>query len=418
MRYYCNMKKNLKIAAALILAFVIVFITQKTIFNPQLKPDSVISFFTSFKLRPLDFSQTKPTINNHQPATGDLQTSGQMAFTFRVMPTPETLTPYFSQPTVVNRPVINNQLPIPTVSPSYLTPTPYSVTSSKLGAFILSGMSSGSQKILAVRPKIIKFMDPQYDGDQMKAARNYKLTNPNGIVVLRFYQGTTNIKYTVNNDPIHSAEEFFAAVIRPNLQMFRNDLKYFDYLQTPNEFENTPEWWGKEKTSWNGKFWLRLTQLNKSAGIKTCVGSMPVGNTTATDMSYIIDDLRSMKNMGAALCYHGYTFTYSTDVSQESQTSLRYRDWYNYFKNNELDLYSMPLILSESGVAENGQAGAGYLTNKRITDYENWLSWYDKQLQKDPYVIGATIFQIGDQGNWKSFNLEQISGWLASHISN
>jgi hypothetical protein len=135
-------------------------------------------------------------------------------------------------------------------------------------------------------------------------------------------------------------------------------------------------------------------------------------------MSYIIDDLRSMKNMGAALCYHGYTFTYSTDVGEELQTSLHYRDWYNYFKNNAPDLYSMPLILSESGVAENGQAAAGYLTNHRIADYENWLSWYDKQLQKDPYVIGTTIFQIGDEGDWKSFNLEQISGWLANHISN
>jgi hypothetical protein len=200
--------------------------------------------------------------------------------------------------------------------------------------------------------------------------------------------------------------------------MFGTDLHYFDYLQTPNEFENTPEWWGKEKTTWNGKFWLRLTQLNKTAGIKTCVGSMPVGNTTATDMSYIIDDLRLMKNMGAALCYHGYTFTYSTDVIQESQTSLRYRSWYQYFKNNEPDLYLMPLILSESGVAESGKANAGYLTNKKITDYENWLSWYDKQLQQDPYVLGTTIFQIGDDGNWKSFNLEKISDWLAHHISN
>lgn len=413
------MKENLKIAVALILALVIIVIVRKTIFNPQFKADSVISFFTSLKFKPLNFFQSKPITNNQPQNTGNIQTNGQMTFTFRAMPTPETLTPYSLQPTSII--ISPTSIPIPPLPSSAVRPPSPTIIRqqlSKLGIFILGGMSSGSQKILAAKPKIIKFLDPQYDDDQMKAAKNYKLTNPNGIIVLRLYQGTTNIKYTVSSDPVRSAEEFFAVVIRPGLQMFGGDLKYFDYLQTPNEFENTPEWWGEAKTTWNGKFWLRLTQLNKTAGIKTCVGSIPVGNTTATDMSYIIDDLRLMKNMGAALCYHGYTFTYSTDVSQESQTSLRYRDWYNYFKNNEPDLYSMPLILSESGVAERGQASAGYLTNKRITDYENWLSWYDKQLQKDPYVVGATIFQIGDEGNWESFNLEQISGWLANHISN
>lgn len=411
------MRENLKIIAALGIAFIVIVVAQKTIFNSQYKPDfseiptaalQVSRLFTNISLKRL------PT---PIPSNTGIQTSGQMAFSPRVMPPPKTLTPYYLQQILT--PSIT-PLPHYLITPTSVPRPPTSVprqSSSKLGIFILGDITSGSQEILAAKPKIVKFLDPQYDDDQMNAVKNYKTKNPNGIAVLRLYQGTTNLQYSTSNDPVLSAQDFFNQVIRPSLAMFGGDLKYFDYLQTPNEFENTPEWWGEEKTTWNGKFWLKLTQLNKSAGIKTCIGSMPVGNTTATDLSYIIDDLRAMKNMGAALCYHGYTYTYSTDVSAESQTSLRYRDWYNYFQDNEPDLYSMPLILSESGVAENGQAGAGYLTNNRIADYENWLSWYDKQLQKDLYVLGATIFQIGDEGNWDSFNLEKIAPWLATHIS-
>ncbi|MFH0773865.1 MAG: hypothetical protein V1922_06165 [bacterium] len=313
---------------------------------------------------------------------------------------------------------------VPIISPIPTTrraPTPKPVapaiklSSSKLGVFIINDYSEGARQIVESCPRVIKFIDPQGNDTFIEAAKKYKQAC-NGVTVARFYPGTEGIKYTTSDNPERSAEDFFSKAIRPNLDGLGANKTLFDYLQMPNEFENTPEWWGEEKMKWNGRFWVKLTGLNKNAGIKTCVGSMPVGNTTGQDMSFIVEELRAMKNMGAALCYHGYTFHYSTDANVELELSLRYRQYYSFFKNQAPDLASMPLILSEGGVAENGDPKGGYQAAGHAEKYKSWLAWFDAELRKDPYVVGVTLFQIGNDSDWSSFNLEPIAPWMAGYV--
>ncbi len=310
----------------------------------------------------------------------------------------------------------NYPQPTPTFIPSPVQAFRGELSSSKLSIFIINSITEGADKIIKSCPRIIKVIDPQGNAKMIQAIKDYKKNCPGGVVVLRFYPGTEGVKYSLADNPESSAEDFFNRAITPNFNALGIDSHLFDYLEMPNEFENTPEWSGEEKMRWNGRFWLKLTSLNKNVGIKTCVGSIPVGNTTGSDFSYIINELREMKNMGAAFCYHGYTFHYSTDVNKEIYLSLRYRQYYSFFAQSAPDLLSMPLILSEGGVAENGDPSAGYLISNSVERYQSWLRWFDQEIKKDSYVLGVTLFQIGNSSDWRYFNLEPISDWLANYI--
>ncbi len=363
-------------------------INERLIFSPTLSPSYHPSLSPTKKLSPT--THVNPTIEK--------------------IPTP-TLKKYFPPTLTFSPPTLTFT---PTPSPTQIFTK--KISSSKLSIFIINTVTAGADKIIKSCPRIVKVIDPQGNDKMIQAIKNYKNNCPGGVTVVRFYPGTSGIKYNLVDNPESSAENFFNQAIAPNLNILGPDSHLFDYLQMPNEFENTPEWWGEEKMRWNGRFWLRLTTLNKNAGIKTCVGSIPVGNTTGNDLSYIINELREMKNMGAALCYHSYTFHYSTDVNEEINLSLRYRQYYSFFAQSAPDLLSMPVILSEGGVAENGDPYAGYLISNSIERYQSWLRWFDQEIKKDSYVIGVTLFQIGNNSDWRYFNLEPISDWLANYI--
>src|SRR6185295_6810339 len=40
-----------------------------------------------------------------------------------------------------------------------------------------------------------------------------------------------------------------------------------------------------------------------------------------------------------------------------------------------------------------------------------------REIRKDNYCLGVTLFQIGDTGTWNGFNVEPIAGWLASYLA-
>lgn len=264
--------------------------------------------------------------------------------------------------------------------------------------------------------RIIKVIDPQLNPPMMELVKKYKNTFSEGIAVLRFYYKTLEKIYNLSNNPEEAAEDFFHRVNQPGFQALGENLPYFNYIQTPNEFEVTPSWEGEANISWNGRFWERLTSLNLQYGIKTCIGGIPVGNVNPSDLQYILANLQKINDMGGAFCYHGYSFDYNKDLNQELYLSLRYRQFYQFFKNNAPDLANFPLILSEGGIAEGGDPKAGYLNSGSIEAYKSWLQWYDNEIRKDPYVVGVTLFQIGNTTDWQAFNLESIADWLTQYL--
>lgn len=304
--------------------------------------------------------------------------------------------------------------------PSQPPPVQRTVAQSKLGVYIFSDYSAGAKQIVLAKPKVIKLMDP--NGLLIQAVKDYKTVKPDGVALLRFYQGTQNKKYSLADDSLNSAQEFFYSVIKPGLDGLGENLKYFDYLETPNELDNTPGWESSANASWLGKFWTKLVELNSQTGIKTCLASIPVNNPPGgyneikDRMNTFLPALKKVQEAGGAFCYHGYTLNYTTDSNNELNASLRYRLIHQAMTEIDGSLSNLPFVISETGVDREGNPQtSGWQARGSQTDFTNWLKWYDGEINKDGYVLGATIFQIGDN-YWSSFNIEPIAVWLAKYL--
>jgi len=96
-----------------------------------------------------------------------------------------------------------------------------------------------------------------------------------------------------------------------------------------------------------------------------------------------------------------------------STHSVRYRQYYSYFASAHPDLVNLPLVLTEGGID-----GAGpWSTRGDAQKFQNWLTWFDREIRKDAYCLGLTLFQIGETGQWNGFNVEPVAGLIASYLS-
>jgi len=149
------------------------------------------------------------------------------------------------------------------------------------------------------------------------------------------------------------------------------------------------------------------------------VGNPP--GTTQQIQNYIsafVPALRQAKSFGGAWSYHAYTINYTTDTGVEYYYSLRYRQFYSQFTSQYPDLADTPLILTEGGVDQSGTPStSGWQARGTASDYERWLNWFDHQLAQDSYVLGCTLFEIGNPNGWSSFDLEPIAGWLGNYLT-
>lgn len=292
-------------------------------------------------------------------------------------------------------------------------------STSKIGIHQLFGYTAGAKAILAARPRVLKVLG--VTGGALGAMRDYKASTPQGIVVVRIF---TAVHYQPWDDPVVSANHFWSTVLAPPLNsLSAQDRALIDYVEGPNEQDNTPTWGSVSDAQWFNTFWLTLSPLIANAGFKPCAFSISVGNppgpSTFTDqcIGAIVPALRDVKSRGGAWSYHSYTVPYTQDVNQEIWYSLRYRQFYSYFAKHASDLSNMPMILTEGGVdGQAGAAGSGWMGGGDAAKYQNWLAWYDQQIRQDPYILGVTLFQSGDPAGWGSFEIEPIAGWLTNYL--
>ncbi len=298
------------------------------------------------------------------------------------------------------------------------------VSDSKIGIHLIGRYTKGAREIILAGPRVIKVLDPQASVDMRKALREYKLHYPKGIVVMRVWEGTPGVHYSLKDDPTASADDFWRRVLEPAVKaLSEEERRMIDYLEGPNEGENTPTWEDVESARWFGRFWERLARRIWEAGFRPCVGSIAVGNPPGTlneiwaKLEAFIPALRAAKRYKGAWSYHAYSLEYTTNPEVEKWYSLRYRIFYDFLRKKHPDLASLPMILSEGGIDKGGNPQTdGWQARGSKEKYQAWLKWFDGELRKDRQVIGVTLFQIGNPEGWASFDLEPISSWLAVYL--
>jgi len=304
--------------------------------------------------------------------------------------------------------------------PSAVTVQGQTTSPSKISAHLINDYTTGGADIAAGHPRVLKILD--LGSGMLQAAQAYKAGTPGGKIVLRIY---TTRGYALTDDPAVSAANFWTTVLQPPLNALSpSDRSLIDYVEGPNEGESTPTWQSLQAAQWFSSFWQSLSPQIAAAGFKPCVGSIAVGNPPGTPsqiqsyISALVPALRQAKALGGAWSYHAYTINYTTDTATEYYYALRYRQFYNQFAAEYPDLNDMPLILTEGGVDQWGDpSGSGWQARGTAADYERWLNWFDRQLGLDGYVLGCTLFQIGNPSGWSSFDLEPIAAWMRTYLS-
>jgi hypothetical protein len=286
------------------------------------------------------------------------------------------------------------------------------LSTSKLSVHLDLRYTNGARQVVAAGPQLLKVLG--VDGSMLAAMRDYKAAYPGGLTVVRIY---TRVSYHLQDDPAASAEDFWNRVLWPPLsQLSDDDRQLIDYLEGPNEGDSTPTFGSVESALWFGQFWATLAPIMADYGFRPCVGSIAVGNPPGTiqqmedQLEAFTPALYAAQGAGGAWSYHAYSIQYTTDEGIESWFSLRYRRFYDFLDRQHPDLTALPMILSEGGAGQNGWQSGG------AAMFENWLMWFDGEISQDQYVLGVTLFEIGDPQGWPTFDLEPVADWLASYL--
>ena len=162
------------------------------------------------------------------------------------------------------------------------------------------------------------------------------------------------------------------------------------------------------------EFEIERTRILSSYGLRAAIGSFAVGNPSNMGwLDRFLPAIQMAKDNGAILSLHEYNYpTPKGDHAHDPLwLSLRHRLFYEGCPAHGWaglpQHLRIPLIITECGrdAILHGEVGGwrGCLTPRTYADS---LMWYDQELQKDSYVLGACIFCVGaESGQWVPYDI-------------
>ncbi|HEX7588704.1 MAG TPA: LysM domain-containing protein, partial [Anaerolineae bacterium] len=278
---------------------------------------------------------------------------------------------------------------------------------SKLGVyFIALGGIDVPGYLGTAQPRIVLSME--HSADTWRAA---KQASPNTFIIGRHYVDDKDQIFL--DDPEGRAEQFFAAM-KGDAERMRG---IYDAWMGYNEsVVNSQE--EAEKLS---RFYVRWGDLMRAAGCKSAAYSFATGNPARGDPKpdgslepnfwpFLAEGLRHCD----LLSLHEYSAP--TLDFWATFLCLRYRKVMDLLPPDA----RRQIVITETGIdggagpADQPQQGWSKFTD--AAGYVATLSWYDAELQKDDYVIGATIFTMngwGIDGSFAIGDVTQIRDYIA-----
>jgi len=286
----------------------------------------------------------------------------------------------------------------------------------KLGAHVIRSAADLGDYIGA-KPAVVKFV-----GDWGMSAQ----VPVRVLVVGRKHQSDYDAQhqYTAGLSPATAAERFYSDQISTYLA---NPL--VEYWEGHNE----PVWNTHAEMAWYAQFEIERMRLMADAGRKCIIGNFATGSPDMQLWSSFVSACAEGKKHEAILGLHEYSCPWmwwmtgdhqvdpSEDQGDEGWTTLRYRKVYRYYlQPNDA---AIPLVITECGIdplvrplPEGSPSGTWRGLGDFWRDHDGepdkadyyfrQLVWYDQELQKDDYVIGATVFCWGNYGiPWSKFDV-------------
>jgi hypothetical protein len=252
---------------------------------------------------------------------------------------------------------------------------------------------------------------------------------PEGVLVIgRKHEGQydAQLQKATGKTPREAARQF----VRDQLPIYRANphIKYW-------EGHNEPVWSTSEDMGWYAQFEAERMGLMADLGLKCVIGNFASGAPHLPLWPAFFPALQAAQTHQAILGLHEYSCPWmwwmtgkyqlnpNEDEGDEGWTTLRYRKVYrqHLIPNGFGDV---PLVVTECGIdplvnPKPPQVGAGgtwkhlgafWAAHDNEPDkadyYFRQLVWYDRELQKDDYVVGATVFTWGSFGlPWSDFDV-------------
>ena len=270
---------------------------------------------------------------------------------------------------------------------------------SKLGPYYISlGGMDVIGYLATAQPRLVVSME--HSADTWKAA---KQASPNTFIVGRHY--VDDGEQIFDDDPEGRAELFFDSM-RDEAERMRG---IYDAWMGYNEsVVQTAD--AAQKLS---RFYVRWGDLMRAAGFRSAAYSFATGNPAKGDPRpdgslepnwwlYLAEGLRHCD----LLSLHEYSAP--TMDNLQPYLCLRYRAVMQLLPPDA----RRQIVITETGI----DGGAEPVNRpqegwRKFTDaagYVSTLSWYDQELQKDDYVIGAAIFAMNGWGKDGSFGMGDV----------
>jgi len=325
----------------------------------------------------------------------------------------------------------------PPPEPTLAWPDPIAgLSASKLGLHTLGrGEPRVMELVRRVKPRLVKAV-----GDYGWLAE-VKAVSPEIVTIGRI--GQEQPEWINTTDPVAAGH----AYVDLNLEQYRNN-PFVDYWEGWNEFVPIEP----ARMRWFAQFEAARACRMQALGLRAAVGGFSVGVPEYALMGDFLPALEAARRCGGIFHLHEYnapTFdclvtTGVPDIIPGAPAlslpagpfSLRYRFWYEGWLKPR-GLGDLPLVISElgidgvSGSACNSPGGLGWkpyrdwwvqqgLAADGDRAYIQALAWYDEQMRRDSYVLGATVYTAGavsPANEWHAFDLHEIMVLLARYLA-
>jgi hypothetical protein len=249
----------------------------------------------------------------------------------------------------------------------------------------------------------------------------------NALVIGRRFQDgyDAQLQRATGKTPRQAAEQF----VKDQMSTYQSNPAIVYW-----EGHNEPVWSTKADMGWYAQMEIERMKLMADAGLKCVIGNFATGNPDLALWPAFLPAIEAALEYDAILGLHEYSCPWmwwmtgkhqldpQADEGDEGWTTLRYRKVYRkYLIPNGRG--RAPLAITEGGIdplvnpkPPNSPAstwrglGGFWRQHDNEPDHHDYyfrqLLWYDQELQKDDYVIGATIFTWGNFGKpWSDFDV-------------
>jgi hypothetical protein len=245
--------------------------------------------------------------------------------------------------------------------------------------------------------------------------REVKTKDPGIKTVGRFLEGVSN-DIDVEGPPLYgNIAESARKVMDSLLPKWEPHRAYVDYWEIINE---------QDPPGVDGH--LRLTELMSDCidiaereGFKLALFSYSLGVPEWEEMEAITGTgiFAKAKKGGHVLSLHEYAYPMDkwfgeplpgqATYADRGPLACRYRWWYEDFLKPRDEV--IPLYITEANLN----------WNMPLVSAQEWIdqiSWYDNELRKDYYVVGAHLFTLGSAGSWPQFDFGRFLPQLVSYM--